>query len=130
MLEEKYAKALYELAKDKTENEKKKLFLNFVGLLQKNGHHSLMGKILKSYEKISIEKNISDSVELVVADLKFKEQYKKEIKNNKEYIDAKAEMNVVEDGSIIGGFILRSKSVVIDGSYRKALLDLYNNFIK
>ena len=130
MLPEKYAKALYDLMKDKSENEQDKLFSNFLKVLERNGHSKLLPRVLKSFEKISFQEKTDTSVDFVVSDSKFEDKYKAQIKKYSKYFDKDQEVQTKTDSSIVGGFMIRSKNVVVDGSYKRSLVNLYNKFIK
>ncbi|MEK7452846.1 MAG: F0F1 ATP synthase subunit delta [Patescibacteria group bacterium] len=130
MLSEKYTQALYKLAKDRYEKDQISFFSNFLEILKRNGHYKLLPKILKNYERIVREDKVKIGIELVISDVKFEDQYKKEIKNYKEYFNIKQSVNVVIDPSIIGGFMIKTKGIVVDASYKRWLIGLYHKFIK
>lgn len=129
MLSEKYAQALYHITKDKSEKDQKRFFDNFIKVLKRDGHFSLLPKILKSLREIYLKEYKKDNIDLIVSDEKFKDKYKKEIKNYKKYIDLNQEITTKVDNAIVGGFIIHTKDVVVDGSYRRGLVNLYNKFI-
>ncbi len=130
MLSEKYAQALYYIAKDKSEKEQEGFFDNFIKLLKRNGHLSLLPKILKNLNEISLKEHKKDKIDFIVSDEKFKDKYKEKIKDYKKYLNLKQEVQTKVDDAIVGGFIIRTKDTIIDGSYRRGLVNLYNKFIK
>jgi len=126
-LEKKYAQALADLAKNKSSDEISVIFLNFISLLKKRGHYSLLPKILKSLENIKQKKDLN-AVEFIVSSAKQEDKFKPKLVEFKKYFSGEEKVKTKIDETIVGGFIIKSKNIIIDGSYKKALMSLYNKF--
>jgi len=125
-MHEEYAKALIELV-EKKPKEEERILKDFIALLKQRGHIKLLPKILKSIEKLS-EKQEADSVELILAKEKDKEKHLKKAQNYKEHFKILGDVKTKVDDTIIGGFIIKTKQTIVDGSYKKYLMELYNKF--
>ena len=128
ILEEKYARALNELTKNRSSEDVGVIFSNFISTLKRNGHYKILPKILKALEFI-YEKEKANDIELIVASKDQEAKFKPKLQEFKKYFDEDAEVVTKVDDTIIGGFMIRSKSMVVDGSYKKALMDLYSKFV-
>ncbi len=123
MLARYYADALFRC---KNENSVENLF----GVLKEKGHVKLLTSILSEYEKLVAKCAVEGVATLRVsriedADraLKVVESFMKEMSINKE------SLAVEEDPFITGGFVLRNSGREVDGSYRRRLVELYNQLI-
>lgn len=123
-----YAEALYAALKDaKTEADSKKVFARFRKVMSARGHDKLMHFIPHELEKITLREQTNNEVVLITADAKSQgkwdhacDHYEKEGLISK----GNARRNIVDE-SIVGGFQIRTKDILIDGSYKKSLLELY-----
>ncbi len=127
ILERKYAQALYELVKNKSSDDINHIFSNFISLLKKRGHFSLLPKILKAL-KITKQKEDLNVIELKLVSENEKEKFKSKINEFKDYLGDDLTVKTSLDKTIIGGFVIKTKNILIDGSYKKALMNLYNKF--
>lgn len=119
-----YAEALYQLTQD--EKDSSKVVGNLIALLQKKGHMKLLPNILHSFEaKLAVGRD-SQTLTFVCAREKDFEKFKNELTDHFEHADAKFTDQVIDD-SIIGGYILKKDEVVVDASYKKKLLTLYQS---
>jgi len=128
VLEEKYAEALSEMTKNRSSDDVSLIFSNFISVLKKNGHYKILPKILKSLEKLRMKEKEND-IELVLAAADQEAKFRSKINEFQKYLEKDAKVVTKVDGTIVGGFIIRSKSVMIDMSYKKALMNLYNKFV-
>lgn len=81
-----------------------------LALMKQKGHLSLLPQVVKVLEREKSEGEV-----MVVANEK----------------DAKGfKGNVVVDSRIVGGYLKRSGSKIIDATYRKALVEIYKNAVK
>lgn len=125
-----YAEALYEALQNKevkTEADAHKVFTRFRKVLLARGHEKLLPFIAHELEKImSREKNKNEAV-LITADSKSMSKWLHAYDHyEKEGIIPKhTTRRDVVDESIVGGFQIRTKDTLIDGSYKKSLLELY-----
>lgn len=125
-----YAEALYgALEGVKTESESKKVFTRFNKVLSSRGHEKLLPFILRELEKILVREKSNHEVFLVTADGKSKSKWSHAYDHyEKEGVIPKdAILREIVDESIVGGFQIRMRDILIDGSYKKSLLELYRN---
>ena len=129
-----YAEALYAAlqSKDvKTDADSKKILTRFRKVLAARGHERLLHFIGHELEKIMARENVNNEVILVTADAKSigkwahaYDHYEKE-----GLVPRGSIRRDVVDESIVGGFQIRSKDTLIDGSYKKSLVELYRKVI-
>ncbi len=127
-LEKKYAQALDSLTKDKSSEDINIIFSNFISVLKKKGHYAILPKILKSLKNIRQKKEL-DNIEFIVASKEQESKFRPRFNDFKKYFDEKEEVKIEIDKTIVGGFIIKSKSIIIDGSYKKALINLYGRLL-
>ncbi|KKS26967.1 MAG: hypothetical protein UU88_C0014G0011 [Parcubacteria group bacterium GW2011_GWC1_42_11] len=125
-----YAEALYRALQGEkviSEGDSKKVFVRFKKVISARGHDRLLPLIGREFEKIITRENKNNEVVLITADSKSKskwmhayDHYKKE-----KIIPKGSVCREVVDESIIGGFQIRTKDTLIDGTYKKSLVELY-----
>ncbi|MBI5400689.1 MAG: F0F1 ATP synthase subunit delta [Candidatus Yonathbacteria bacterium] len=126
-----YAEALYGAISGKSKNDSKKIFARFREVLAMRGHGALLRFIPHELEKIAENRKAHNEITLVTADSKSHakwvhayDHYEKE-----GVIPKGAIRRDVVDDSIIGGFQIRTRDMLIDGSYKKPLIELYRSII-
>src|SRR4051812_46981674 len=89
-------------------------------LLKKQGRHDLMGKISKAFQRLAESKE-STRARIFVA----------HEKDGKHALKASGvpEADIRVDESLIGGWRLENRGEVVDRSFKKYLLDIYNSSI-
>jgi len=119
-----YAQAIYELTGENT-------ISNLLAVLERKGHKHLLPSILSEYKKLKMERAVAENIQVRVAKKSDLEKNKVEITKDAEKFSLNvSEAEVVEDNTIIGGFILEKGEVEVDKSYKKVLIDLYKKMIK
>ena len=98
-------------------------------MLFRSGHDRLLPFIASELEKIMAREKDRNEVVLVTADNKSASKWSHAYDHyEKEGIIPKgAERRDVVDETIVGGFQIRTKDTLIDGSYKKSLVELYRN---
>ena len=123
-----YAEALYSSLKGvNTEQDVKKIFARFHKVMIARGHEKLFHFATRDIEKIITREKIKSEVILVTANTKSKGKWDHACDHyEKEGIVPKGSVrrNIVDE-SIVGGFQIRTKDMLIDGSYKKSLALLY-----
>ena len=117
-MEKLYAQALWQTIENG--RPPKEAVESLAKILKRQGRERLMPRIAKAFARLA-EANKSTRTRIIVADEK----------------DAKAalrasgreEADVCVDESLIGGWRLESSSEIIDRSFKKHLLDIYNSSI-
>lgn len=125
-----YAEALYAALKGvKTESDSHKVFARFRKVLIARGHEKLLPFVAHELEKIMAREKVNNEAILVTADAKSVSKWAHAYDHyEKEGLVPKGSTRRdVVDESIVGGFQIRTKDTLIDGSYKKSLLELYRN---
>ncbi|MDP3645546.1 MAG: F0F1 ATP synthase subunit delta [bacterium] len=99
-------------------------------ILVARGREVLFPRIAKAFERIAVRESNRADVTLHIADEKDERHARSEAKK------ALAEMkldtgitNIKIDGTLVGGWRLESGEHLLDNSYKRHLLNLYNNVI-
>ena len=135
-----YAEALYgalqnmSMAKPRaslleSDSDSKKIFARFRKVVSARGHERLLPFVAHELEKIMSRERDRNEVLLVTADNKSVSKWAHAYDHyEKEGVIRKgATRRDVVDETIVGGFQIRTKDTLIDGSYKKSLVELYRN---
>lgn len=124
-----YAEALAEALSGKNENEAEKVLARFYEVIKAHGHTGLLPHIPAELRKIEAREKVHGEAILVTADTKSRtrwahayDHYKKE-----GLLPQGAVRHDVVDETLIGGYQIRTKDLLIDSSYKKSLIELYSN---
>ena len=128
-----YAEALYraleEGKKANTKKETEGYTSRFLEVVRARGDAKLLKHIPDELEKIIAREQRSKEMILVTADAKSEpkwshayDHYEKEGS-----VPKNTNKRSIIDETIIGGFQIRNKKLLIDGSYKKSLTELYKN---
>lgn len=125
-----YAQALYKSLQGKSPESESALVANFIAVLRAKGHMSLLPSILKDFERISGKEEKYNATRITVAD---KAASRRCVEAVAEYaaqagFDAKRAI-IEEDSSLIGGFRAERRDMILDGSFKRMLTELYRKFI-
>ncbi len=124
-----YAEALYGALKGKNEKEASAVSTRFYEGIKRRGHAGLLRLIPAELLKIADRDRIKNEVQLVTATdsshAKWAHAYDHYEKEG--IVPVGSVRSDVVDETIIGGFQIRGKNILIDGSYKKSLVDLYRN---
>ncbi len=127
-----YARALFELVHTKP-LEEETLVQNFAQTVNANGHAHLFPKILKSFARINAKHEAKRTIE-VISSVPLEESELLMLLKKEPFSTAltKEHKNVTRriDETLIGGAVVKTGNMRIDGSYKRMLLDLYQNIIK
>lgn len=97
---------------------------SFVAYLNAKKLQKMLPAILKQFELIQERKKADKGTTVIVRDNAALEKITHELAEFKGTFNLD-ELQVVTEKNIVGGFILKNKTNMIDASYRKALLALY-----
>jgi len=117
-----YARSLFELVADKSEEEAKVLIVKFVDVLHKRQDLNKAAAIIAELENLFDESNGEEKTELLSArplSPETKQQIVSYLQNKIGGQGLKLEEKI--DASLIGGFVLRYKGLVIDGGLQNNL---------
>lgn len=127
-----YAEALVSLL-EKNEKASKKEIADIVerfhALVRARGHQGLLKLIPRELARIAERRADDHRVALVTADTKGRTKwdhaYDHYVKEG--VISGESPKQDIVDENIIGGFQIRTKDILIDGSYKTSLVNLYRN---
>lgn len=126
-----YAKSLYEVTKEKSQNEIGVMTENFVKVLAKNRQTKLAVKIIKKFEELYNRESGIAEVEVTSREKLSSELVDKLISFVKEKYDVREVIidNKIDE-SIKGGIILKIGDEILDASVERQLSELRNNLRK
>jgi F0F1-type ATP synthase delta subunit len=100
-------------------------------LLEKSGRSVLMPRIARAFERLAEKEGNKNDVVLTVAREKDERHAKSAAKKILAELKADAEdLKTQVDDSIIGGWRLEGRGVLVDNSYKATLLNMYHHVIK
>ena len=123
-----YAQTLQHAFEDKTPAELDVFFEKFIGLLKQKKEHKLLPAITREYNTLIKRSSKGSGTTLIVRDAQDGEKYKVELAGT-EGFDA-GEVTVLEDKTIVGGFIAKNSTTMLDRSYKKGLVQMYKRLVK
>ncbi len=122
-----YAEALYGALKGKNEKEAGVISSRFYEVIKSRGHAGLLRLIPAELSKIAEREYSKNVTHLVTATAsshaKWAHAYDHYEKEG--IVPGNSIRHDVVDETIIGGFQIRGRNILIDGSYKKSLFDLY-----
>jgi F-type H+-transporting ATPase subunit delta len=125
-----YAKALREVLRSRTHDEDV-LVEHFVATVRANGHEYLLPSIVKAFGRLAEKEVRNETIEVTSAHPLSEDDVVGVLKRP-EYRDllTASHRRVARkvDESIVGGVVVRAGSRRVDGSYKRALLDIYQEF--
>lgn len=124
-----YSRALHAALGEHPEAEAK-LLKQFAETVAANGHSYLLPKIIRSFEKLTA-KDEKDGTIVVISAIALTAENTQELLKKEPFKHAlsTSHKKIVRtvDGSLVGGVVVKTGSTRIDGSYKRALLDLYQH---
>ncbi len=124
-----YAEALYEALKGKNEKEADVVARIFLTSVKTRGHTGLLKLIPVELSKIAKREYSKNVAYLVTATTsshaKWSHAYDHYEKEG--IVPVNSVRHNIVDETIIGGFQIRGKNILIDSSYKRSLLELYKN---
>ncbi len=127
-----YAHALEQLLKEHPESETE-LIERLVVVVRDNGHHHLLSKILRSFTKLHERDEKRNTIEVITATAVGETDIQRLLKSDpfKRILSTKHKhVKRTIDDSIVGGTIVRTGSQRVDASFKRALIELYQNITK
>lgn len=124
-MEEAYAQALWKMIESGM--APKKAIQSVHQSLTARGRASLMPGIARAFERLAARKRQMDSVTLSVAREKDERSAHRSAKEALESLGVtSSDITISVDDSLIGGWRLEGKETLIDASFKKQLLTVYN----
>jgi F0F1-type ATP synthase delta subunit len=123
-----YAQALEIALRKKSEDVQAQLVKNFLVILRSRGHQKLLPNIVHELEKRLTREQ--ESVKILFAREEDKIRYKENIQADLlEIAKEKEEQSQEIDEKLVGGYRVETKNILIDRSYKRALIDLYQKLL-
>lgn len=122
-----YARTLVQAATEKDGKEFNLFFDNFVGLLKQKKHYKSLPSILRSVERLSGNKDSANKTIMIVREAALAGQYTDIVKQHADIFCE--EYDVVEEPGIVGGYVIKNRTNLLDGSYRTGLMNLYKKLV-
>jgi len=120
-----YAQALWQMVEKGM--KPKEVVMKLRESLENRGRVILMPKIARAFARIAEREHRKRAVTLSVAHEKDALKAEREVKKVLEELGASAEdIEVHVDDSLIGGWRLEGREWLLDASYKKSLLSIYN----
>jgi len=101
-------------------------FDNFIGLLKEKKQYKMLPAIMDKYQQLLTQQS-ADKTVLVVKDASMVDSLQSELHQYAKEFGT--EYEVIEDKNIVGGFVLKNKTHMIDNSYRTKLITMYKKLI-
>lgn len=128
-MEQAYAQALWQMIERGM--EPKQALRALVASLKARGREALLPRIARAFERLAERETRKNAVIVSVASEKDAAHASREAKRLLD--DLKMATNDVEvaiDESLIGGWRLEGKGMLVDHSFKRSLLEMYNHAVK
>jgi|SRR6185312_6441163 len=127
-MEQAYAQALWQMIESGM--EPKKALHALVETLKSHGREALLPRISRAFSRLAERETRKKAIIVSVAREKDAHGATREAKRVLDEIGADAkDIEVKIDESLIGGWRLEGKGILVDNSFKKSLLDMYNRAI-
>lgn len=123
-MEQAYAAALWKLVEGGMEHRKAVTALRET--LKNQGRERLLPRIARAFQRIAVRDAKKNDLVLTVAAEKEGATAAREAAAILKEMGIEADLKTHVDDSLIGGWRLEGRGVLVDQSYKKQLLDIYN----
>lgn len=127
-----YAEAFVDCL-DRPESDHQSLIERLISVAEQNGHRNLLPKIVRVTEKILRGRERGETIIVTGATEVTDQEVTQLLKQSpyKDIVEQKHKRVIrKKDDSLIGGYVIRTKSKQIDTSYKRKLLNLYQSITK
>jgi F0F1-type ATP synthase delta subunit len=125
-MEQAYAQALWQMIEKGT--QPKKALHMLVESLKVRGREALLPRIARAFERLAAREMKKNAVVMSVAHEKDASKAKREVKGLLEEIGADSkDIEIKLDESLIGGWRFEGRGTLVDTSFKKSLLEMYNH---
>ena len=122
-MENAYAQALWQLVEKGMQPSKAIAALREA--LEKSGRVSLLPRIGRAFARLGARDERKNGLVLSVAREKDAHRAERAAKEYLKVMNTDADLRIVVDDSLIGGWRLEGREVLVDASFKKQLLDIY-----
>lgn len=124
-MEQAYAQALWQMVENGTQPQEAVPALKKT--LSEKGREQLLPRIARAFERLAARKNAASAMTLSVARAQDAKMALKEAQSVlSEFAGKEFDLYEAIDDSLIGGWRLEGRGVLVDKSWKKSLLSLYN----
>ncbi len=123
-----YAQTLLHAQTQKTESEMNQFFDNFIAALKHKKEHKLLPSIVREFKALQERSLQGQETTLVVRDAQDAQKYTQVLAGHSDTFNTE-NLIVVEDASIVGGFIAKNSHAMLDKSYKRGLIDMYKRLV-
>lgn len=124
-----YAQALLGASQKKSEQEMNEYFDTFISLLKHKSEYKMLPTIVREYKALVERSKKGAGTTLVVRTQEEADKFIKELDAMGDTFDT-SNMQIIEDETIVGGYIAKNSTSMLDRSYKKGLVDMYKNLVK
>lgn len=126
-MEHAYATALWKLVEGGMEHRKAVAAIR--ERLTAEGRERLLPRVARAFERLALRDAKKNDLVLSVAHAKEEVKAKREAHEALRAMGVSADLKTQVDDSLVGGWRLEGRDILIDHSYKKQLLDIYNRSI-
>lgn len=128
-MEQAYAQALWQMIESGT--EPRKALHAMIESLKAKGRGALLPRIARAFERLAQREMRENAVVVSVAHEKDAAHGKREARKLLEELKIEANgIDVAIDETLIGGWRLEGRGALVDNSFKKSLLEMYNHATK
>ncbi len=122
-----YAHVLVQAAQEKSEADFQTFFAHTIAHLKNNNHTKALPAIVKKVERLASSSKGSNQTIVMVRDSAHSSEYASIIAQHADVFGS--DYRVVENKHMVGGFQIKNRTHLLDGSYRRRLVALYNKLV-
>lgn len=122
-----YAETLHSFFREHTDSENEAFFDKFVAYVESKKESALLPLILREVESLVAQEQKTGST-LVVRDEQDAEKYKADLNQHADSFDI-SNITTEIDETIVGGYILKSSTNMVDNSYKTQLVNMYHQLV-
>lgn len=128
-MHQEFAQTLYSAYTEKNEQDFSDFFQNFISSLKEKGMMKILPKVLREIESLETKSKGDSKTTVVVKDKNVLDDIKTELQKYSDNFNLE-NLEVKEDKTMVGGFVLKDKKNMIDKSYKTALINMYNKMVR
>jgi F-type H+-transporting ATPase subunit delta len=125
-----FAQALFDLTYGASEAEALRATDKLIELLKKESRLALLPAIVREYERMVRKAEAHTRLTVSVAKASDRQRYAGVIARDAALLGNTEVEEIVEDPSLVGGYVLEANGSRIDQSYKNRLLSLYRELIE
>jgi len=124
-----YAQALLEASQNKSEEEMNQYFDTFIAFLKSKSEYKMLPLIVREFTSLVEKTNKGTGTTLIVHEKSKADDFIKELESMGDTFDV-SNIEIIEDKNIVGGFIAKNSTSMLDRSYKKGLVEMYKSLVK